>query len=68
MHWRQQPKEQFCTSYAMDPRDMDHRVTCTVPVLTMYTMQVHQWLGLDFSLVNITDFTLSRLICFTFTA
>ena len=35
------------------------------PVFTLYTMQVNLWLVIDYSLVNITDFTLSRLIYFT---
>ena len=33
----------------------------TAPVLALYTMQVCLWLVLDSSLVNITDFTQSRL-------
>ena len=36
-------------------------------VSTLYTMQVHLWLVLDSSLVNMTYFTLSRLIYFTLT-
>ena len=39
MHRRWQPKEQFHVSYAMDPRDLDHRVTQACPFETLPPLQ-----------------------------